>query len=342
MSEDSDRLIWLPRAARWLLYVALVAGFVFIIFGFYLTATLGLTGASIVLVGVGATVILVCALGFGIVVALTYVHAELHRTRRALLTMMDVQRRHFGEQQSQLEVIAENALLSDATKSLAHREKERAALRTAIREDITREDWDTAYSLIEQMSTRYGYKDEAERFREEVEESRRDALESKVNMAIQQVEELFESNQWERARAEVRRLLGLYPDHERIKVLPDRLETSFTGRKDLLRRQFQEAADRKEVDRSIELVKELDMYLTPQEAKELEGVVRMVFQDKLDNLTVEFELAVHEQRWPMAISVAKQIMSEYPNTRRAQELRDGVFDSLLKRGGIGAGEVQAS
>jgi flagellin-specific chaperone FliS len=188
------------------------------------------------------------------------------------------------------------------------------------------------------MANRLGYREEAQRFREEIEQSHRDAVESKVNMAIQQVEELFASCQWERARAEVRRLLSLYPAHPRVQVLPDRLEVSFTDRKELLKRQFREAAERKEVDRSIELVKELDAYLSPDEANELTETVREIFRDKLDNLTVQFELAVHEHRWMRAVDIAKQIMSEYPNTRRAQELRDGVFESLLKRAGLKRGD----
>ncbi len=341
MADESVRLGWLQRAARILLYIASISGVVLIIFGIYLVVSQEYVNASVVMLGVGAMLILMCSLGFGIVVALVHLHAELRRTRRAVQTLMDMQQAHSGQQVSQLSIIADNALLSDAAKSIAHRQKEREALRAAIREDITREDWDAAFRLIELMAQHYGYTEEAERFREEVEESRHDAIESKVNMAIEQVEELFNTFQWERARAEVRRLISLYPDHQRIAVLPDRLDSSFLERKEYLRQKFQEAADRKEVDRSIELIKELDTYLTPEEGRELEGVVRAIFQDKLDNMTIEFEMAVKDQNWNKAIEAARQIMDEYPNTRRAQELRDGVFDSLLKRAGVHPDQVKA-
>ena len=342
MSDDTIRLGWLQRTARALLYAASIGGVVLIVFGVYLTAAWSMTGAGIGLIAGGATMILVFGLAFAVVVAMVHIHAETHRTRRALLNLLKLQRESHESRRLQLSTIVRNVELSDAAKSLTHRDKERDALRTTIREDITREDWDAAYSLIDQMANRFGYREEAQRFREEVDQSRRDAVESKVNMAIQLVDELLASCDWERARAEVRRLISLFPDHERIAALPERLERSFQERKKLLRTQFQEAAERKEVNRSIELVKELDAYLPAEEAKELTETVREVFRDKLDNLTVQFELAVHEQKWLEAVDVARQIMTEYPNTRRAQELRDGAFESLARRAGLAREQVQAS
>ncbi len=341
MSDDAVRHGWVLRVARILLYVACILGALTAIFAIVLMATSGMAAGLPLLAG-AILQVLFWVLAYGVVAVLVHTHAELHRTRRALHTLLAIQNDHFEQQQVQLETIAQNGLLSDAAKSLAHREKERDALRAAIREDITREDWDAAYKLIDMMAEHYGYRDEAERFRQEVDDSRKDAVESKVNSSIEQVEELFASCQWERARAEVRRLLSLYPNHERIAVLPDRLDTSFAERKELLKRQFREAAERKEVNRSIELIKELDIYLTPEEAKELTDMVREVFRDRLDNLTVQFELAVHEQRWMEAVDVANQIMKDYPNTRRAQELRDGVYESLLKRAGMRPGGVEST
>ncbi len=342
MADDWVRLGWLQRAARILFYIAALCGLVLIVFGLYLGLARSMTGVAIAMVASGAGAILIFALAFGIVVAMVHTHTELHRTRRGLLTLIDLQQSHFEQERKHLETIAENVQLSDAAKALSHREKERETLRAAIREDITREDWEAAFSLVDQMTIRFGYREEAERFREEIEQSRQDAIESKVNLAIQQAEDLFAAHQWDRARDEVRRLLSLYPDHPRIAVLPDRLENSFAERKELLKKQFREAAERKEVNRSIELIKELDTYLAPGEAKELTDTVREVFRDKLDNLTVEFELAVQEQKWMEAVDVAKQIMTEYPNTRRAQELRDGVFESLLKRAGLTANTTKAT
>jgi len=334
MADNAVRFGWLQRAARNLLYAAALGGVVLMVFGLYLWIALGEVGAGVGLVAAGATVILMFGLAFGVVVVMVHTHAEVHRTRRVLLDLTALERANFEQQQTLLALIAENVQLSDAAKSLAHREKEREALRAAIRHDITREDWEAAYSLIDLMANQFGYREEAERFREEVDQSRRDAVESKVNMAIQQFEELLAGYNWERARAEVKRLLTLFPRHERIAGLPARLESSFKARKEFLKKQFREAAERKEVDRSVELIKELDIYLTPAEASELTEIARGVFRDKLDNLTVQLELAVREHKWHDAIEVGKQIMREYPNSRRAQELRDGVLESLAKHAGI--------
>lgn len=342
-SDDSVRLGWLQRAARILLYIATVSGLVLVIFGVYLILAMSnMKQAGVAMVAVGASLVLFVCLAFAILVALVHTHAEVHRARRVMLNLLQAQQGHHAQQLESLDLIVKNVQLSDAAKSLAHRDAEREALRAAIREDITREDWDAVYSLLDQMGNRFGYRDEAQRFREEIDQSRHDAIESKVNMAIQQVEELFSSCDWERARAEIKRLMTLFPEHERIAALPDRLDHSFTERKELLKRRFHEAAERKEVDRSIALIKELDEYLKPEEAKELATIAREIFRDKLDNLTVQFELAVHEQRWMQAVNVAKQIMIEYPNTRRAQELRDGAYASLVKRAGLSPNQVEAT
>jgi hypothetical protein len=340
MADRAIRFGWLQRAARILLYVAIVGGVVLIVFGVYLSVAQREIKAGVGLITAGAAAILSFGLGFGIVV-MVHTHAELHRTRRALGALLAQQRANHEEQQAALTTIAENAQLSDAAKSLAHREMERETLRASIREDITREDWDAAYSLVAQMANQFGYREEAERFREEIDQSRRDALESKVNAMVQQFEELIAAFNWERARAEVKRLLTLFPQHERIAALPARLESSFNTRKEMLKKQLTEAAERKEVDRSLALVRELDAYLTPQEASSLTEIVRGVFRDKLDNLTVQFELSVREHKWLEAIDVGKQIIREYPNTRRAQELRDGVLESLAKHAGIPAEQALA-
>ncbi len=340
MADESVRFGWLQRTARVLLYVATLGGVVLIIFGLYLCFGMANeVGAGVGMIAAGATAILLFGLAFGIVVLMVHTHAELHRIRRTLLDLIQLQHGNHDRQQVALDLIAENVQLSDAAKSLAHREKERKTLREAIREDITREDWDAAYSLIDQMANRYGYRDEADRLRTEIQQSHRDAVESRVNILIQQFEGLLAGFDWERGRAEVKRLLTLFPQHERVLALPDRLEACFRARKEALKKQLMEAAERKEVDRSVELVKELDTYLSPQEASELVGVVRTVFRDRLDNLTVQFEFAIHERKWLEAIEVARLIIHEYPNTRRAQELRDGVLETLAKHAGVSLEEV---
>src|SRR5262249_15603344 len=71
-------------------------------------------------------------------------------TYRTHDVLMDI-KEAMDEQSRVLRDIAENTQLSDAARSIAHREREQNVLRQAINEDILREDWEAAYYLVEQL-----------------------------------------------------------------------------------------------------------------------------------------------------------------------------------------------
>jgi len=81
-----------------------------------------------------------------------------------------------AKQLAMLEAVAENTRISDAAKSLARRDQELDALRETIRDDIRKEKWDAALTLIDEMERRFGYKEEAERVREELDDARNDRI----------------------------------------------------------------------------------------------------------------------------------------------------------------------
>jgi hypothetical protein len=95
-------------------------------------------------------------------------------------------------------------------------------------------------------------------------------------------------------------------------------------------KQYDEAVKRNDVDYSIQLLKELDMYLPPQEAAALEESARGVFRAKLHNLGVQFAINVTDKQWAKAVATGEEIMMEFPNTRMAQEVREKM-DLLRSR-----------
>ena len=95
-----------------------------------------------------------------------------------------------------------------------------------------------------------------------------------------------------------------------------------TGHKRSLLQAYGEAVRKNDVDKSIELLRELDRYLTPQEAAALEESVRGVFKAKLHNLGVQFAISVTDQQWADAVATGEEIIREFPNTRMAQEVRE--------------------
>ncbi len=64
-----------------------------------------------------------------------------------------------------LQKIVDNTSISEAAKSIAHRGQERDALRGAIFEEVRREDFDAAFHLIDDLESRLGYREDADRLR---------------------------------------------------------------------------------------------------------------------------------------------------------------------------------
>ncbi len=239
-----------------------------------------------------------------------------------------------------LEIIAENTRLSDAARSLAHREQELEALRRAIREDLKSARWEAALTLIDEMERRFGQKDEADHLREELDDARNETLESKLSEAIDIVVAHFQVHDWERAQSELERLHHALPDNAKVFALQDRMKALKEEHKGQLRREWDEAVRRSDTDHAIDVLKEIDQYLSPAEAEALKASARDVFKEKLLQLGVQFRFAVMEKRWQDSVAIGRELIREFPNSRMANEVRE-VLETLRERART-AGEPESA
>lgn len=228
-----------------------------------------------------------------------------------------------------LNLMSEQQLLSDRAKSVAFREKDRDALHRAIHEETARQDWDTAFALADDVERIFGYRTEAERLRGEIRAKRQDSIRRQINDVIAVIDRHTRSEQWNGALREAERLMGMFPDNEQVKNLPHEIDARRQAHKKQLLTSWQEAVARHDVDGSIEILKQLDPYLTPAEAESMQETARGVFKEKLSNLGSTFTNAVRDQKWSEAIKVGDEINKEFPNSRIAQEVRDKM--DLLKQ-----------
>ena len=279
-------------------------------------------------------VIAACTAAWGMVKLIIKLEANSYRTHDVLRDMSA----RVDENGRSLAVIAENVQLSEAARSISHRSKERTVLRLAINDEIVRGDWEAAYSLVEQLEARHGYKNEAIRLRAEVDQSRRLSHERKLHEAIEAVTAHMEAHDWDRARREMDALLVSQPNNSEVQGLPKLFARKRDEHKRRLLKAWDESVQRNEIDRGITILKELDQYLTPNEAAALEESARGVFRARLHNLGVQFSIAVTERNWQEALRIAKQINDEFPNSRMAQEVRDRVH-ILNKRAAEGSDEA---
>ncbi len=265
--------------------------------------------------------------------SLLKVDANTARVAVALYDLLEELQKHSG----QLHELVDNARLSDAARSLAHREEEGNALRAAIRSEIAERDWEGALYLISEMERRFGYKEEAARLREQLRHEQASFYHAEVARAIPLIERLFDAYEWEQADLEIGRLLKAFPDEPRFVQLLDDLQQRKLARKQVLVRTFTEAVQRDDIDidTGMKVLQELDQYLTREEAKELEDSARKVVKGKLQQLGVRFRFAVTEERWRDALEVGVSIIEEFPNSRIAHEVHD-LLKVLRERAGLPA------
>lgn len=266
--------------------------------------------------------------GFGSVLCLAIAALRI-AAHRMLLPQLEALGERLADMATLLDSINDRLLVSDMAKRIAYRGKDRQVLRDAIRDDLNKGDFDAAMVMVNQMSETYGYREEAEEFRQKIMQLRETDVSTELARAVRRVDELTAQEAWDQAFAEVARIARMYPDAPRAAELPQRVRQAFENRKHELERAFLRAAERDDVDQAMDLLRDLDRYLTEQEAEPFRETARGVIGKKRDNLGVQFKLAVHDKEWSRAVEVGQQIIREFPNTKMADEVR-AMLDMLRR------------
>lgn len=231
---------------------------------------------------------------------------------------------------SLLAQINQNTRLSEAAKAIACRDADTQTLREVVFDRLQQQDFDTAYEIVDEIARSTGYQELAKQLRAEADRYRDATDAERMNQVIAHIEKLFESFEWAKASALIERLIKAYPDSEKAKAMRQKLIDKKEERKKILLNAWDDAVKRQATDRSLEILRELDMYLTPNEGLALQEAARDVFRTKLHNLGVQFSLAVSGKQWTRALEIGRQIMRGFPNSRMAGEIRE-KWDILKQR-----------
>lgn len=264
----------------------------------------------------GITVVLVLALWALSLSAQNIHHASLRRLEEMLSPVNE----RLQQVSVLLNMISEQQLISERAKSVAFREKDLEAIRRAVREDIARRDWEAALVLVADIETAFGYRQEAQRLREEIEGYRSEQVRRQVGDGMAQIDRYCREEQWNQAWREAERLGRLFPDDQQVQNLPRDIEARRQGFKKHLLESWQEAVAGHDVDGSIEILKKLDLYLTPSEAESMQDTARRVFKDKIQSLGQQFTLAVKNRQWAEAVQIGETLMRDFPNALMSQEV----------------------
>jgi hypothetical protein len=265
-----------------------------------------------------ATVILILSKTFKILNSLAENGAKLEKITETL-----------EKNRSVLTQINQNTRISEAAKAIAFRDADTQSLREAVFDKLQQQDFDTTYEIIDEIARRVEYKSLAEQLRIQA-NNYRDATDAeRVNQVIAHIEKLFESSQWAKASTQIERLIRDFPKSENAKAMRQKLLDKKEERKKILLNAWDDAIKRQATDRSLEILRELDLYLTPNEGLALQEAAKDVFRNKLHNLGVQFSLAVSGKQWEKAIEAGEQIIRDFPNSRMAEEIHEKWY--ILKQ-----------
>jgi len=228
---------------------------------------------------------------------------------------------------SGLAQINHSTRVSETAKVIAFRDADRLSLRQAVFEKLQMQDFAAAEDIINEIAQRPEYGELAQQLREQAEKYRTATDQERMNQMLTHIDKLIDECQWVRASAQIEEMIRAYPQSERTKAMRQKLLDVKEGRKRILLAAWDDAVQRQETDRSLEILKELDLYLTPNEGLALQEAARDIFRTKLHNLGVEFSISVTEKRWNNALDVGQQIIESFPNSKMADEIR-GKLDVL--------------
>jgi len=223
---------------------------------------------------------------------------------------------------SVLTQINQSARLSETAKAIAFREADRQTLREAVFEKLQQQDFNTAYEMIDEIAHSTIYQELVKQLRVEADRYRDASDQERINQVIAHIEKLFDNYQWAKASALIERLIKAEPSSEKAKAMRQELLDKKNGRKKVLLAIWDDAVKRQDTDRSLEILRELDLYLTPNEGLALQEAAKGVFRNKLHSLGVQFSLAISEKEWANALQTGREIMRDFPNSRMAEEIRE--------------------
>lgn len=211
--------------------------------------------------------------------------------------------------------------VSETAKAIAFRDADRLSLRQTVFEKLQLQDFDGANDIINEIAQRPEYSGLAKDLREQAEKYRTATAQERTNQMIAHIDKLIDDCQWVRASSQTEELVKASPDSERAKAMRQKLLDKKEERKKILLAAWDDAVHQHETDRSLEILRELDHYLTPNEGMALQEAAKDVFKEKLHNLGEQFSLLVSEKQWNSALDIGQQIVEDFPNSKMAEEIR---------------------
>jgi hypothetical protein len=231
-----------------------------------------------------------------------------------------------------LDEILEAVQMTENAKRVLFRDRELGVLRSTVQEDIERGEFHSALVHCDNMATVFGAVEEAEVLRSKVQQIIHEIHDSRICEEIGKLEQLLVSHNWVEAYQDAARLRRLFPDAPQLHGLEQKIADVRTQYRHDLETRFLGAAEREDVEQAMKLLRELDGYLTPDEARKFRDTATNVINKYRDTLGARFKMAVSDRRWGEAIEFGEVISQQFPNTKMTEEVMT-MLDTIRVRAG---------
>ena len=223
-----------------------------------------------------------------------------------------------------LRQLYEATMLSDAAKRVLFRQRDVDAVRQAVQEEIARGAFDAASHLCDDLEMILDQGPMAQQLRAAIEAAQRQTHDDRFQSDLVAFDQMLHSGDWAGARQQADALHARYGDLIIDTSLHDRINAAQREHKEGLQQQFLHAASQNDLDRAMELLRLLDQYLTREEAEQLGEVAQNVIARQRDRLGREFQQAVNNHEWHEAARLGHAIITDFPNTKMADEVRSMI------------------
>ena len=223
---------------------------------------------------------------------------------------------------SKLDAILEAMQMSENAKRILFRDRELELIRKTVQDDIVSGDFHAALVLCDQMANVFGAVEEAEEMRSKVQEIIHQHHEERIREEMQGLSKLLDAHQWVEAYQYAAKMRRLYPESPLLHDLEQRIAGVRIEYGHDLEDRFLQAAKNDDIENAMVLLRELDRYLTPEEARRFRDTATSVITTYRESLGARFKMAVSDHRWRDANDFGEALVRQFPNTKMAVEVSD--------------------
>ena len=218
-----------------------------------------------------------------------------------------------------LDSILQAVQMSENAKRVLFRDRELSVLRSTVQDDIAKGEFHSALVLCDQMATVFGAVEESEVLRSKVQAIIHEHHDARIREEIERLQTFLAQHKWVDAYQYAAKLRRLFPDSPRLHGVEQHIADTRTQYRHELEAKFLYAAEMENVEQSMKLLRELDGYLTPDEARRFRDTATDIITNYRESLRARFEMSVSDHRWHEAIEFGEVIIDQFPNTKMAEE-----------------------